>query len=162
MSQPLNFVISGSYGEHINGVLTHLGVKFRQYDSGRGESKRSRQKNDCTVRAYAAAFDLPYDEVYDSFAVLGRKCGRGFNFRDFAKTHPRLRWHSFPAEKGKSRMNPAKFGAAYPTGRWIARTAKHVFAIIDGVVIDTHSPSPARCIYGAWEVLAGGSTQSTG
>ncbi len=153
MSTANEYEISGSSGECVDGVMTWHLVKFRKSDAGRGQSKRAKQQNDCTVRAYAVAFDIPYDQVYDSFAELGRKCGRGFDFKAFAKTHARLRWHSFPAERGKTRMNPAKFGTAYPTGRWIARTAKHVMAIIDGVVVDTHSPRPDRCIYGAWEVL---------
>lgn len=34
-------------------------------DAGRSESRRPRQKNDCTVRALALALELRYDDAYD-------------------------------------------------------------------------------------------------
>lgn len=146
-------VISGSSIEYRNGQKFVWLVYFRRTDAGRSESHRPKQQNDCTVRAVALAFDMPYDAAYDLLATAGRKSWRGFHFRQWAEQQPNLRWRAFPAVKGETRMNPAKFCIQFPAGRWIARTAKHVFTIVDGVVLDTFSPDPARCIYGAWEVL---------
>lgn len=50
-------------------------------------------------------------------------------------------------------MNPGKFCRQCGEGRWIAKTAGHVFAVIDGAVYDTASPRPDLCIYGAWKVV---------
>ena len=146
---------SGCYSEYHNGVARHWPVWFSQTDAGRSTSKRPKSKNDCAVRAVALAFGILYDDAYDRMALCGRMphCGvsRGV-FAQISVLGCRLRWRSFPAVKGQTRMNPGKFCAQFPTGRWIVRTAKHVFAVVNGVVLDTASPCPGRCIYGAWEV----------
>ena len=153
-------VISGSYGECVNGRQEHWPVWFERTDAGRALSKRPHSKNDCTVRALALVCGLGFDRVYDILADAGRKSHRGFHCRSFLAAVSgtpiingiRFEWIPFQAVKGQTRMNPAKFAVAYPHGRYIAKTAGHVFAVIDGVCYDTHSPSPARCIYGAWRV----------
>lgn len=145
-------VISGSMQEYRNGERRGWSVYFRATDAGRSESQRPRQRNDCTVRALALAKGISYDDAYDLLATGGRKCARGFHFGAWAKSQPDLKWRAFPAVKGETRMNPAKFCEQYSTGRWIIRTAKHVCAVVDGVVLDTDSPRPDRCIYGAWQV----------
>jgi len=149
--------VSGCYLEHNHGVVRPLTVYFKKTDSGRSISRRARQINDCTVRALAAATDTPYDAAYDLLAEAGRKCSRGFHFRAWAVNAEvngyTFRWRPFQAVKGQDRMNPAKFCTEFNQGRWIVRTAKHVMAVIDGVVHDTIAPSPVRCIYGAWECV---------
>ncbi len=130
---------------------------FRFTDAGRAGSKRPRQKDDCTVRAIASAADLAYDDAYDLLAAGGRVSSRRFDLRFWAPNHLangyRLCWRPFQAVKGQTRMNPFQFCADFPRGRFIVRTAKHVFAIVDGVVLDTTAPRPDRCIYGTWELL---------
>jgi hypothetical protein len=44
-----------------------------------------------------------------------------------------LQWTAFPAVEGQSRMNPAKFCNQFRQRQWIARTVKHVFAVINGL-----------------------------
>jgi hypothetical protein len=41
-----------------------------------------------------------------------------------------------------------------PNGRIIANVSKHVVAVIDGVIYDTHDPSrnETRCVYGYWRL----------
>lgn len=129
-----------------------LAYRFRHSDAGRAQSLRPRQKNDCTVRALALARNLPYDEAYDILKAAGRKCERGFQFPDWINRQPWATKMPFPAIKGQRRMNPAYFTEAYPRGAFIARVAKHVFAVIDGVVLDTAENSPDRCIYTAWRI----------
>jgi hypothetical protein len=127
-------------------------------DAGRTQSKRSRQKNDCTVRALAVVTAKPYDGIYDLLAEAGRKCSRGFNFVDWlGKTGSifgyRYQWKAFQAVKGQRRMNPYSFLTLHPHGRFILRTAKHVFAVVNGVIRDTHKPLQDRCVYGCWEFV---------
>jgi hypothetical protein len=128
-------------------------ASFRKDDAGRAQSRRSRQKNDCTVRAFALATGCIYDEAYDLIAAAGRQCGRGFHFRKFIEQQGFV-WIAFPAVKGERRMNPYRFAAEHPQGRFILKTAKHVFAVIDGVIHDDAPPRRDRCVYGAWTKAA--------
>ena len=84
---------------------------------------------------------------------LRLNCSRGFAFSRWAKKPAALQWTAFPAVEGQSRMNPAKFCNQFRQRRWFASTAKHVFAVIDGVGHDEAPPDRNRYIYGAWEVV---------
>ena len=139
-----------------------LSYPFILTDAGRSTSRRPKQKNDCTVRAVATVLGLSYDEVYDQMAHAGRQCNRRFHLLDWleSRNHDepghfvcKTRRISFPAIKGKERMNLAEFCKQYPHGRYICRVAKHVFAVIDGVVYDTFENRCDRCVYLAWEIL---------
>jgi hypothetical protein len=121
-------------------------------DAGRSESQRPRQKNDCTVRALASARGLTYDEAYDELKQAGRKCGRGFAIQVWLNAQPWALKLPFPAVKGERRMNPVTFVAQFPLGNFICRSSKHVFAVIDGKVLDEVKIRGDRCIYTAWRV----------
>lgn len=129
-----------------------VSVAFQQTDAGRAKSRRPRQKNDCTVRALALARSLHYDAAYDDLKKAGRGCSERFdmarwlNGQEWAKKLP------FPAVKGQPRMNPAEFCRRYLSGTYICRSAKHVFAVIDGVVMDDSPVRADRCIYTAWHI----------
>jgi hypothetical protein len=135
-----------------------MSYPFKTADGGRSESRRPKQKNDCTVRALAIAADLPYDEAYDMLMQSGRKSHRGFNFKGWLKkvgnvvNGYRFTWEAYLATKGQARMNPVRFAKEKASGRYIVRTAKHVNTVIDGVSHDTFRTYDQRCIYGAWRV----------
>ncbi|MDK9702457.1 MAG: hypothetical protein OEL20_04905 [Sulfuritalea sp.] len=129
-----------------------LSYPWIKTDAGRSESRRPKQKNDCTVRAVALVRHLSYDDAYDLLAAAGRECRRGFNIVDWLATQPWARKIPFPAVKGKPRMNPATFVKQFPTGTYICRVAKHVFAVRNGVVLDDFENIPNRCIYSAWAI----------
>lgn len=139
--------------ERVGGIVDGQAVEydFCQTDAGRCLSKRPKQKNDCTVRAMATAFELSYDDAYDILKKYGRICGRGFHIGDFL-IDKKAEKISFQAVKGQRRMHPWKFCKEYNNGKYICRTAGHVFAVIDGVVFDTIAPSVDRCIYKAWKI----------
>lgn len=58
---------------------------------------------------------------------------------------------SFPAEKGKSRMNGQRFAEQHPTGVYILNMAKHWSCCKDGVIYDTWD-CKEKCVYTAFEV----------
>lgn len=156
MPEPTTIMMGMSWcqdGERFQEILTYPFVKC---DGGRVQSKRPRQTNDCTVRALAIATGADYDVAYDTLKEAGRKCSRGFHFRKWAAKHSfngfAFEWMPFPAVKGQRRMNPATFCKQFAEGRYIVKTAKHVFAIIDGVVHDSWEQRADRCIYGCWKV----------
>lgn len=128
---------------------------FCQDDAGRGQSRRPKQSNDCTVRAVAKAGGFEYDMVYDLFMKSGRKAGRGFDLKSWAKKGVicgrKLVWSPLQAVKGQPRMNIAKFTETHKTGTYILRVTKHVLAVIDGVVYDTFESRPDKCVYGYWQ-----------
>ena len=136
-------------------------MKFQISDAGRSLSKRPKQKNDCTVRALSLVLDLSYDNVYEFLASEGGICSNGFKLKDFLANedvHPQIQsltnfqvqWRAFQAVKGKPRMNPPQFVQDFPQGRFILKTAGHVFAVIDGTTFDTVMPRSNRCVYGCW------------
>jgi len=131
------------YGLSYRAILT---------DGGRAGSRRPRQSKDCTVRAVALARNIPYDAAYDLLHEAGRKCSRGFHVQRWLGDQAWATKIPFPAVKGQPRMNPATFTKQLPTGRFICRVAKHVFAVIDGVVHDSFENRPDRCIYTAWAI----------
>lgn len=139
-------------------------TRWTDDDGGRSKSKRPKQKSDCTVTALAIATVTAYDEVYDYLAECGRKCTRGFDIVKLMEEHikndtvlfgHKIIKHSFPAEKGKPRMNVGMFYMTFTEGRFITRQAKHVMAVINGYVHDSYwnRNSVWRCVYTAFEFI---------
>ena len=152
MNQPRMVVMSG--GEQVNGVMTYWGLSYPYQftDGGKATSKRPRQSNDCTVRAVAVTRRMDYDAAYDLLTKSGRKCWQGFHLGKWLELQSWANKLSFPAVKGQKRMNPATFCEQFKKGRYICRSAKHVFAVVDGVVMDAWEQRPDRCIYVAWQI----------
>lgn len=127
--------------------------RFTNTDAGRSNSQRPKQKNDCTVRALAIVLNMGYDDAFDMLKRFGRKSNRGIKFSDYAATQSTLYKRTmFPAVKDKKRMTVSDFCAAYTTGRYIIKTAKHVLCVIDGEVFDNCKPPSQRCVYSAYQV----------
>lgn len=116
-------------------------------DAGRSKSKRAKQSNDCTVRAFALALRMRYDDAYDTLAAAGRRSGRGFNLHLMTQ---HLNWIPLPAQKGVPRLKLEDFPVQYPQGRYIVRVSKHVTTVIDGELFDTFEPRPTKVVYGYW------------
>ena len=80
---------------------------FVATDAGRSKSQRSRQRNDCAVRALAQAASVDYDVAYDVLAECGRKCGRGTAELLLIDAIQKLdliwKRQTFPAVKGQRR-----------------------------------------------------------
>lgn len=116
---------------------------------------------DCVVRAIAIATDKPYKEVYDEINVLahgfragsrGRKSGaRNGVYRQVYEPYLKsLGWKWTPTMHVGSGCKVHLQANELPRGRIIVRLSRHLAAVIDGVVHDTHDPSRngTRCVYG--------------
>lgn len=127
---------------------------FVDSDGGRAVSKRSRQRNDCTVRALALTTVVPYDEAYDRLMAAGRKSSRSFAItRWLPKSGIGFTKVSYPAVKGQRRMTLGEFALGDGSeGRWIACCAKHVIAVIDGAIHDDGKPRYDACVYSAFRM----------
>lgn len=130
-------------------------MRFTKNDAGRSASRRSKQRNDCVIRAIAIVFEQDYDEVYDLFAKLGRKSGRGVAKRVWQKRLNAIADRTpYPAVAGQPRMSLADFAATDGReGRWVVQCAGHLVAVIDGVVHDDGRPRSTACVYAVWSPL---------
>lgn len=137
-------------------------------DGGRKATGYRGDVGDCVARSIAIAADLPYQQVYDDLAVL-IKAKRQTNPR-LARKHspsprtgcPRYAYDPYLTSLGWVWTPTMGFGTGcrvhlsehdLPTqGNLIVRVSKHITAVVDGVIHDTHDPSRngTRCVYGYW------------
>lgn len=129
---------------------------YQYTDGGRATSKRPKQTGDCTVRAIALTCGMAYDDAYDMLKKAGRKASQGFDINSFIRrrkliNNKRLIWTSYPAVKGKKRMNTRQFIEEHPRGTYILSQANHVSVVINGINYDLFE-SWERCVYGVWKI----------
>ena len=159
-------------------------MKFTYNDGGRKEAGYVGSAGDCVVRAIAIATSLPYQEVYDGVNVASRGERRGKRKRGISNARngvykqtirkylTALGWTWTPTMHIGSGCTVHLADGELPTGRLIVSVSKHMTAVIDGVIHDTHDPqrepelttwykpgttevacttiSGGRCVYGYW------------
>jgi hypothetical protein len=104
------------------------------------------EHNDCTVRAYASAFNLTYAESHAILKACGRRNRRGFHLNSFMKSmhseikpiRPRQTIYSFINSTGSK-------------GTWIVWIRRHVFAVRDGVALDLMQFPAGSRIIAVWK-----------
>lgn len=138
-------------------------------DGGRAAAGFRGQASDCVARSIAIAAQLPYQQVYDALAA-----GNAGQRR--TKRHPgtsgqrtarngistsRKWFKDYMADLGFRWVPTMQIGSGcvvhlatgeLPAGRLVTSLSKHMAAVIDGVVHDTHDPTRGgtRCVYGYW------------
>jgi hypothetical protein len=131
-------------------------------DGGRAQAGYKGQAGDCTVRAIAIATELPYQEVYDELSHrvkngpqrkgrLPKASARnGVPMSVTRKYMESLRWEWTPTMQIGSGCQVHLRADELPAGRLVVRVTKHLAAVVDGVIHDTHDPSRdgTRCVYG--------------
>jgi len=138
-------------------------------DGGRQKAGFKGGAGDCVVRSIAIAAKLPYMQVYEdlrsaneSYAELRndhlarRLSNKGSSPRN---GNHRNVFHDYIVGLGFEWVPTMKVGAGcqvhlrpneLPDGILIVKVSKHLTAIVDGVIQDTHDPSRRgnRCVYG--------------
>ena len=130
-------------------------------DGGRIATGFRGKANDCVVRAVAIAAELPYAPVYAALQALAQQeRPRTGRTRSSARTGVRkqttrrflasLGWIWIPTMRIGSGCTVHLRHHELPPGRLIVCVSRHVVAVIDGVIHDTHDPSRegTRCVYG--------------
>ena len=149
------------------GLREGSGMPFRYHDGGRSVAGYRGDTGDCAVRAIAIATGTPYKTVYDELharikanpTLVGKRRSRGASPRNGV---PMTILKAYLAERGWMWVALSGIGTGctahlavgeLPSGRLIARVSKHVVAIINGELRDTHNPSRGgtRCVYGYWK-----------
>lgn len=160
-------------------------MRYQYDDGGRAAAGFKGKAGDCVVRAVAIATGQSYADVYAALADVnantvrrrsksaGRRSARNgifTNAKPFKDYMHALGW-TFVATMGigtgcKVHLHDGEL----PMGRLIVKVSKHLTAVIDGVIHDTHDPQrevhamiggpdgraiPAgvqrRCVYGYWK-----------
>lgn len=137
-------------------------------DGGRAAAGYQGTANDCVTRAIAIAAQLPYQQVYDLVNELSKRerpelaTRRMGNKRSSARTGvykattnrvlSHLGWRKHPTMAIGQGCKVHLAAVELPPGRLIVQVSKHLVAVIDGVVHDTHDPSRdgTRCVYSYW------------
>lgn len=144
-------------------------LRFVVDDGGRAAAGFKGDAGDCVTRAIAIASGRPYREVYDELFTLGRQkwegtltgkeLTRAASPRDgiFPKVYKqhldRYGWIWTPTMNIGEGCSVHVRADELPTeGRHILRLSKHLTALVDGTIHDTHDPSRegTRCVYGYW------------
>jgi hypothetical protein len=128
-------------------------MPFVQDDGGRAAAGYKGSTGDCVVRAIAIATQRPYQEVYDAINEhasderpskrrRGKSTARGgvhrVTYEPYLKS---LGWVYVPTmfigSGCKVHLSPGEL----PMGRLVVSVSRHLCAVIDGVIHDTHNPS---------------------
>ena len=137
------------------------------YDDGGRQAHFKGDARDCVVRAIAIAAQKPYAEVYAAINEFAkserpgskRRRGRRSSARTgvFKPTIKRfieewVGWKWTPTMQIGTGCKVHLCDGELPNGRLIVSCSRHLTAVIDGVIHDTHDPSRngTRCVYGFW------------
>lgn len=117
-------------------------------DGGRSQSRRPKQKSDCTVIATAIAFDMAYDDAFDLMNISGRTNNKGIVYSHFLKTIPDYcTQEQYKAMYAKDVINN------YPEGTYIVIVKAHTYVVRDGIVNDTYPWNMWDTVYSVWKVI---------
>jgi hypothetical protein len=139
-------------------------MKFQYNDGGREAAGYKGKTGDCTCRAIAIATGMPYAYVYmllneqaQEQRITKRQPKRGSARTGiYKKTIKRmmemLGWKWTPTMHIGSGCKVHLRDGELPMGRLIVSVSKHMVAVVDGVIQDTHdcSRGGTRCVYGYW------------
>lgn len=108
-------------------------VKHVYTDGGREESDHADENQDCTVRALSIISDTPYNQAHSFLAALGRKEGRPFaTYLAVGKIYNGKEFDTLRCPHS----SVGRYISEHPTGNYILKISRHVFAVKDGVIFD--------------------------
>jgi len=95
----------------------------------------SRNKNDCGVRALAAACGASYEDAWDALELAGRKPGRyTYNKQLIAAALALGKVLQF--NDSMAGVTVRRLSRELPAGSWIVHVNRHLLAVVDGIVVD--------------------------
>jgi hypothetical protein len=138
---------------------------FRYHDGGRAAAGYRGNTGDCVVRSIAIATGLPYQHIYDMVNRASTRERTGTRKRGISNARTgvykstihrvmkQLGWVWTPTMQIGSGCTVHLRPSQLPSGRLVISVSKHLTAMIDGVIYDTHDCSRRgrRCVYGYWQ-----------
>ena len=156
----------------INFRKEYYTLDYKYNDGGRKNSGYQGETGDCVTRAISIVADLPYQKVYDDLTNLTRHIRLTSNKKwtynaspkdDSARTGVQKDvYKKYLLELG-FKWTPTMFigqgckvhlrQGELPLGKLVVEVSRHLVAVIDGVINDTHdcSRDATRCVYGYWQ-----------
>jgi hypothetical protein len=139
-------------------------VRFQFNDGGRKAAGYQGKTGDCVCRSTAIATKMPYAYVYmllneqaQQQRISKRQPKRGSARTGIYKTTIKrimemLGWKWTPTMHIGSGCKVHLRDGELPMGRLVVSVSKHMVAVVDGVIQDTHDCSRrgTRCVYGYW------------
>lgn len=137
-------------------------TRFEFNDGGRAAAGYKGLTGDCVTRSIAIVTGIPYQTVYDAIneASKSERNGRRKSGKSSARTGVhKPTYRKYLAALGYEFVPTMAIGSGckvhlrdgeLPAGRLIVAVSKHLTAVIDGVIHDTHdcSRDGTRCVYG--------------
>lgn len=128
-------------------------------DGGRHAAGFKGDAGDCVTRAITIAAELDYAKVYSDLALLMSMTGKPRSARNGVAKKV---YQPYILDLGFRWVPTMGIGTGcqvhlradeLPEGRIICRLSRHLCAVVDGVIHDTHdcSRDGTRCVYGYWE-----------
>lgn len=115
------------------------------------------EKNDCTVKAIAAACEVSYGKAHRTLAKLGRQRGRGASLMMIHRAVEAVigttsDYHQ--TYKGSAvGLTLNRFRKAHPTGNYIICSRGHAMAVVNGELIDwTADTAGRRKVTNVWRI----------
>lgn len=130
-------------------------------DGGRGAAGYKGLTGDCVTRSIAIATGRPYQEVYDALNTGAKSERTGSRKRGisssrsgvYKRTYQRylesIGWQWIPTMLIGQGCKIHLVDGELPMGRLVVAVSKHLTAVIDGIVHDTHDPQRTTFWYGA-------------
>lgn len=143
-------------------------MQFVYNDGGRKDAGYTGMTGDCVTRAISIATGYKYQQVYNLVNALGRRERKGKRKRGTSNARTgvykyttrrvmeSLGWVWVPTMQIGSGCTVHLKEGELPPGRLVVQVSRHLTAVLNGVINDTHNPARggSRCVYGYW-------TQST-
>jgi hypothetical protein len=137
-------------------------MKFIFHDGGRAAAGYKGSASDCVTRSIAIATGKTYQEVYDALNRLAERerLGKRRKRRSSSRTGVHratyqrylyaLGWRWTPTMSIGSGCQVHLRASELPQGPLLVKVSRHLTAVIDGVLHDTHNCSRGgtRCVYG--------------
>lgn len=138
-------------------------MRYEYDDGGRAAAGFKGEAEDCVVRAIAIATEQPYLQVYDALFDMNRERNRDGRCSPRDRGTKKKTVREYMASLGWTWTPTMRIGAGctvhlrdgeLPMGRLVVSVSKHLCAVIDGVIRDTHNPDRdgTRCVYGYWRL----------
>lgn len=137
-------------------------MNFVFHDGGRAAAGYKGSTGDCVTRSIAIATGKPYQEIYDALNRLAQaeRIGKRKRKRSNSRIGVfRATYQHYLESLGWQWTSTMSIGSGcqvhlrvseLPEGPLLVRISRHLTAVIDGVLYDTHncSRSGTRCVYG--------------